>query len=137
MERATDAALCYPVMTNVSADDRNAEPLRLFDHTREGDLTPPRQQGSTGTDVRLLARLLADLRERAHDLERAVPACFGAGWVGWARVDSRHRLREEHHGSTTFLTSTLGAPAAALGLIEGIDDGIVGAAKVASGPLAE
>jgi len=41
MERATDAALCYPVMTNVSADDRNAEPLRLFDHTREGDLTPP------------------------------------------------------------------------------------------------
>ena len=37
----------------------------------------------------------------------------------------------------TFLTSTLGAPAAALGLIEGIDDGIVGAAKVASGPLAE
>lgn len=37
----------------------------------------------------------------------------------------------------SFLTSVLGAPAAALGLIEGIADGLAGAAKVAGGPLAD
>jgi MFS family permease len=37
----------------------------------------------------------------------------------------------------SFLTSTLGAPAAALGLIEGISDGLAGAAKFAGGPLAD
>ena len=36
-----------------------------------------------------------------------------------------------------FLTSTLGAPAAALGAIEGIADGLAGAAKVAGGALAD
>lgn len=33
--------------------------------------------------------------------------------------------------------STLGAPAAALGLIEGISDGLTGAAKVGGGALAD
>jgi hypothetical protein len=33
----------------------------------------------------------------------------------------------------SFLTSTLGAPAAALGAIEGIADGVAGAAKLAGG----
>jgi MFS family permease len=37
----------------------------------------------------------------------------------------------------SFLTSTLGAPAAALGLIEGIADGAAGAAKLAGGPVAD
>ena len=37
----------------------------------------------------------------------------------------------------TFLTSTLGAPAAALGAIEGIADGVAGAAKLAGGALAD
>jgi len=37
----------------------------------------------------------------------------------------------------SFLTSTLGAPAAALGLIEGVADGLAGAAKFAGGPLAD
>ena len=37
----------------------------------------------------------------------------------------------------SFLTSTLGAPAAALGLIEGVADGIAGAAKFVGGPLAD
>src|SRR5690606_38537047 len=37
----------------------------------------------------------------------------------------------------SFLTSTLGAPAAALGLIEGIADGCAGVAKVAGGALAD
>ncbi len=36
-----------------------------------------------------------------------------------------------------FLTSTLGAPAAALGLIEGIADGVAGAARLAGGALAD
>ena len=36
-----------------------------------------------------------------------------------------------------FLTSTLGAPASALGLIEGISDGLSGAAKLAGGALAD
>jgi MFS family permease len=36
-----------------------------------------------------------------------------------------------------FLTSTLGAPAAALGAIEGIADGVAGAAKLAGGVLAD
>jgi MFS family permease len=37
----------------------------------------------------------------------------------------------------SFLTTTLGAPAAALGTIEGIADGIAGAAKLAGGALAD
>jgi MFS family permease len=36
-----------------------------------------------------------------------------------------------------FLSSVLGAPAAALGLIEGVADGISGLAKVAGGPIAD
>ena len=36
-----------------------------------------------------------------------------------------------------FLTSTLGAPASALGLIEGISDGLSGAAKLGGGALAD
>lgn len=36
-----------------------------------------------------------------------------------------------------FLTSTIGAPAAALGAIEGIADGVAGAAKLAGGALAD
>ena len=37
----------------------------------------------------------------------------------------------------SFLTSTLGAPAAALGLIEGVADGLAGAARFAGGALAD
>ena len=37
----------------------------------------------------------------------------------------------------TFLTRTLGAPAAALGLIEGVADGFAGAARLAGGALAD
>ena len=37
----------------------------------------------------------------------------------------------------SLLTSTLGAPAAALGLIEGVSDGLAGAAKFAGGALAD
>ena len=37
----------------------------------------------------------------------------------------------------SLLTSTLGAPAAALGLIEGIADGLAGVARFAGGALAD
>jgi nitrate/nitrite transporter NarK len=37
----------------------------------------------------------------------------------------------------SFLTSTLGAPAAALGAIEGVADGLAGAARFAGGALAD
>lgn len=37
----------------------------------------------------------------------------------------------------SFLTSTLGAPAAALGMIEGVSDGLAGVARVAGGALAD
>jgi MFS family permease len=37
----------------------------------------------------------------------------------------------------SFLTSTLGAPASALGLIEGVSDGLAGAARLAGGALAD
>lgn len=37
----------------------------------------------------------------------------------------------------SFLTTTIGAPAAALGLIEGVADGVAGAAKLAGGALAD
>jgi|GEM_PF-978900 len=37
----------------------------------------------------------------------------------------------------SLLTVTLGAPAAALGLVEGIADGLAGAAKFAGGPLGD
>jgi len=36
-----------------------------------------------------------------------------------------------------LLTATLGAPAAALGLIEGIADGLAGAARLAGGAIAD
>jgi hypothetical protein len=37
----------------------------------------------------------------------------------------------------SLLTATLGAPASALGLIEGISDGLAGAARLAGGALAD
>ena len=37
----------------------------------------------------------------------------------------------------SLLTSTLGAPASALGLIEGVSDGLAGVARFAGGPLAD
>ncbi|MDQ3499979.1 MAG: hypothetical protein M3488_03205 [Actinomycetota bacterium] len=37
----------------------------------------------------------------------------------------------------SFLTSTLGAPVAALGLIEGVADGVAGAARFGGGVLAD
>ncbi|HEX5950429.1 MAG TPA: MFS transporter [Actinomycetota bacterium] len=61
----------------------------------------------------------------------------GVGAIGAASL-----LSDAGHEITTallpsFLTSTLGAPAAALGLIEGISDGASGVAKLAGGAIAD
>jgi hypothetical protein len=61
----------------------------------------------------------------------------GVGAIGTASL-----LSDAGHEITTallpsLLTSTLGAPAAALGLIEGISDGASGVAKLAGGAIAD
>jgi MFS family permease len=61
----------------------------------------------------------------------------GAGAIGVASFlsDAGHEVPTALLPS--FLTATLGAPAAALGLIEGIADGAAGVAKLAGGALAD
>lgn len=67
-----------------------------------------------------------------------------AGWFtpGVRGIGSASLLSDLGHEVPTallpsFLTSTLGAPAAALGVIEGMSDGLAGAAKFAGGALAD
>jgi MFS family permease len=67
-----------------------------------------------------------------------------AGWLtpGVRGIGSASFLSDLGHEVPTsllpgFLTSTLGAPATALGLIEGIADGLAGAAKLGGGALAD
>ena len=66
------------------------------------------------------------------------------GWLsrGVAGIGAASLLSDLGHEVPTsllpsFLTSTLGAPAAALGLIEGIADGCAGAARLGGGALAD
>ncbi len=66
------------------------------------------------------------------------------GWLtpGVRGIGAASLLSDAGHEIPTallpaFLTSTLGAPAAALGLIEGISDGLSGAAKLGGGALAD
>ena len=61
----------------------------------------------------------------------------GVGAIGCASLlaDLGHEIPTALLPS--FLTSTLGAPAAALGLIEGVADGLAGAARLAGGALAD
>ena len=61
----------------------------------------------------------------------------GVGAIGTASLlaDLGHEIPSALLPS--FLTSTLGAPAAALGAIEGVADGLAGAARFAGGPLAD
>jgi Phage integrase, N-terminal SAM-like domain len=74
---------------------------------------------------------------------------FG-GFVGWLRLPPAARagaasarfLADVGHEIPTALTAslvatTLGAPASALGLIEGISDGLAGAGRFLDGPLAD
>lgn len=77
----------------------------------------------------------------------AVPAEAGASNQGWfspgvAGIGSASFLADVGHEIPTallpsLLTSTLGAPAAALGVIEGISDALAGAARFGGGALAD
>jgi hypothetical protein len=66
------------------------------------------------------------------------------GWLGpaVAGIGAASLLSDLGHEVPTsllpsLLTSTLGAPAAALGVIEGVADGLAGAARLAGGALAD
>jgi hypothetical protein len=61
----------------------------------------------------------------------------GVGGIGAASLlsDAGHEIPTSL--LPVFLTSTLGAPAAALGVIEGIADGVAGVARLAGGALAD
>ena len=75
---------------------------------------------------------------------RAGPNVVDERWLnrGVAGIGGASLLSDLGHEVPTallpsFLTSTLGAPAAALGLIEGISDGCAGVARFAGGALAD
>src|SRR3954469_26024230 len=66
------------------------------------------------------------------------------GWLnpGVRGIGAASLLSDAGHEVPTsllpaFLTTTLGAPASALGLIEGVSDGLAGAARFAGGPIAD
>jgi MFS family permease len=61
----------------------------------------------------------------------------GVGGIGMASLlaDVGHEIPTALMAS--LVTGTLGAPASALGLIEGVSDGLAGAARFAGGPLAD
>jgi len=61
----------------------------------------------------------------------------GGGWNRDGQLPGRRRPRDPHALLPNLLTSTLGAPASALGLIEGLSDGLAGAARLAGGALAD
>jgi len=72
------------------------------------------------------------------------PAATRERWLGpgVAGIGAASFLADVGHEIPTvllpsLLTSTLGAPAAALGLIEGVADGLAGAARLAGGALAD
>lgn len=79
----------------------------------------------------------ADRKRAASDaddgrwLTRGVAAIGGASFLDDAGQEVPTALLP------SFLTSTLGAPAAALGAIEGIAEGVAGAARLAGGALAD
>src|SRR5215208_1960746 len=72
------------------------------------------------------------------------PTKSSQGWLGpgVAGIGAASFLADVGHEIPTALlpnlfTVTLGAPAAALGLIEGISDGLAGAARLAGGAIAD
>src|SRR3954454_4338026 len=74
----------------------------------------------------------------------AEPAERDSAWLtpGVRGIGTASLLADLGHEVSTallpsFLTSTLGAPAAALGLIEGVADGLAGAARLGGGALAD
>ena len=72
--------------------------------------------------------------EPVHDQQWLTPGVAGIGTASFLS-DLGHEVPTALLPS--LLTSTLGAPAAALGLIEGLADGLAGVARFAGGPLAD
>jgi MFS family permease len=83
--------------------------------------------------------LAAIVRERAEEAptDRREWLTPGVGGIGTASflADVGHEIPTALMAS--FVTSTLGAPAAALGVIEGISDGLAGAGRFVGGALAD
>ena len=73
----------------------------------------------------------------AHPAERRPWLTPGVGGIGTASflADVGHEVPTSLMAS--FVTATLGAPAAALGLIEGISEGLAGAGRFVGGALAD
>ena len=75
--------------------------------------------------------------DRPHDTDDG-----SAGWPGRGRhrhgqLAGRRRPRDPHRAAAEPAHPTLGAPASALGLIEGVADALAGAARLAGGALAD
>jgi MFS family permease len=75
----------------------------------------------------------------ATEEQRLGPAWLTRGVAGIGAASFFSDLGHEVPTSLlpSFLTSTLGAPAAALGIIEGVADGLAGVARLAGGALAD
>jgi MFS family permease len=104
-----------------------------LDLVASGRLGRKRVQGGRAGSVRHVSEQAAAVERRADEgwLTRGVRA------IGLASLlaDLGHEVPTALLPS--LLTSTLGAPAAALGLIEGIADGLAGASRLAGGALAD
>ena len=81
-----------------------------------------------------MSRLPVEKPAQAADERWLTPGVRGIGAASLL-ADAGHEIPTSL--LPTFLTSTVGAPASALGLIEGISDGLAGAARFAGGALAD
>src|SRR6266511_4595140 len=107
---------------------RQGDRARGADHIRRGPRRgagrPCRHQNSPGMST-------SEVASEERWLNRGVVGIGGASLLGDLGYEIPTALLP------SFLTSTLGAPAVALGLIEGIADGLGGAARLAGGALAD
>jgi MFS family permease len=99
----------------------------------------------TGRDGEQVANWrLGGVVSRTKEPLSKLPGLSTTGWLtkGVRGIGAASLLSDAGHEVPTsllptFLTSTLGAPASALGLIEGISDGLSGVAKLGGGALAD
>jgi MFS family permease len=86
---------------------------------------------------RHLLRLGSPSHDRAFNLNRGTLVHARRSRHRGGELPGRRRPRDPSALLPNLLTVTLGAPAAALGLIEGIADGLAGAARLAGGAIAD
>jgi MFS family permease len=103
-----------------------SKPLARF--VKAGHLDKP-LHGPPGQSARVL--LVIEVKSDVRWFNRAVGGIGAASFL----ADVGHEVPTSL--LPRFLTSTLGGPAAALGLIEGIADGLAGLARLAGGALAD